>query len=115
MSSTISCSFCIHLGIPAPHNHTVRNYKDLNKPIICPNLLNIDCTYCKKKGHTKKYCSLLNKKNNNVHNPNVNNPNVNNPNVNNPNLNFKRKNNMFDNCDNCSNKRLKNSDDDMLD
>lgn len=66
MADEYSCSFCTKLGIPLPHNHTVRNYYNVDQAIICPNLLNTECSYCKKKGHTKNYCFHLKKKNNNT-------------------------------------------------
>ena len=63
---TRSCTFCANKGIPAPHNHTIRDFSKKDAPIICPELLNITCTYCKDQGHTKKYCSLLKQKDNNT-------------------------------------------------
>ena len=92
MTSIISCNFCTQLGISPPHNHTVRDYKLSNKPITCPNLLNINCTYCKQKGHTKNYCSILNKKNSECPSP--------------INFNLKRK-STIDTIDNSNNKCIK--------
>lgn len=57
------CVFCQKKGISPPHNHTIRDFSKKNSPIICPQLLNTRCTYCKKVGHTKHYCQLLEKKN----------------------------------------------------
>tara|TARA_Y100000389_G_scaffold196211_1_gene228775 strand:- start:77 stop:496 length:420 start_codon:yes stop_codon:yes gene_type:complete len=57
------CIFCSNKGIPLPHNHTIRDFSKKSNPIICPQLLNITCNYCKKKGHTKNYCHLLEQKN----------------------------------------------------
>lgn len=57
------CVFCQKKGISPPHNHTIRDFSKKNSPIICPQLLNTTCTYCKKVGHTKQYCQLLEKKN----------------------------------------------------
>ena len=57
------CIFCSNKGIPLPHNHTIRDFSKKSNPIICPQLLNITCNYCKKKGHTKNYCHLLKQKN----------------------------------------------------
>ena len=57
------CVFCTKKGIPGPHNHTIRDFSKKNHPIICPQLLYTTCTYCKKQGHTKNYCQLLQKKN----------------------------------------------------
>ena len=52
------CTFCKNKGIPPPHNHTVRNWTLPDKPVICPNLLACQCTYCKMNGHTKQYCPI---------------------------------------------------------
>ncbi len=63
------CTFCKNKGIPSPHNHTVRNWTLPNKPVICPNLLASQCTYCKMNGHTKQYCPIkksLNKSSDNT-------------------------------------------------
>ena len=50
------CTFCKNKGILPPHNHTVRNWTLPEKPIICPQLLATECTFCKSIGHTKQYC-----------------------------------------------------------
>ena len=52
------CTFCRNKGIPGPHNHTVRNWTLPDKPIICPQLLATQCTFCEVIGHTKQYCPL---------------------------------------------------------
>ena len=52
------CTFCKNKGIPGPHNHTVRNWTLINKPVICPHLLATQCTYCKLNGHTRQYCPM---------------------------------------------------------
>ena len=56
------CVFCTNMGIAGPHNHTIRDFSKKDAPVICPKLLSTKCTYCKRQGHTKKYCSLLQKK-----------------------------------------------------
>ena len=56
------CIFCKNMGISQPHNHTIRDFSKKNAPIICPNLLATKCTYCKQQGHTKRYCTLLQRK-----------------------------------------------------
>ena len=56
------CTFCEKKGILPPHNHTLKDFSKKNTPIICPELLNCICTYCKCKGHTKNYCSILKQK-----------------------------------------------------
>ena len=58
MPNTMVCTFCKNKGIPTPHNHTVRNWTLPNKPIICPQLLSTQCTYCKLFGHTRQYCPV---------------------------------------------------------
>lgn len=60
MTSNMVCTFCRNKGIPTPHNHTVRNWTLPDKPIICPELLNSQCTYCKTNGHTRQYCPIRN-------------------------------------------------------
>ena len=44
------------------HSHWVRESKDHNARVTCPTLLSQQCNYCKKKGHTIKYCVRLKKK-----------------------------------------------------
>lgn len=56
------CLFCENKGIKAPHDHTVKDFKKKEQPIICPELLKNKCTYCHKSGHTKYYCQKLKKK-----------------------------------------------------
>lgn len=60
MTTNMVCTFCKNKGIPTPHNHTVRNWTLVDKPIICPTLLATECTYCKTKGHTRQYCPIRN-------------------------------------------------------
>lgn len=52
------CSFCLSIGIEGPHNHFMREKKEMGGKTICPKLLNTCCTYCKRMGHTDKYCGL---------------------------------------------------------
>ena len=59
MTSLKNCSFCLNKGITGPHDHTIRDFTAVGSPIICPELLNINCTYCKNKGHTVNYCGVL--------------------------------------------------------
>lgn len=44
------------------HSHWVRESKDPNSRVTCPTLLSLSCNYCKKKGHTIKYCYRLKNK-----------------------------------------------------
>ena len=62
MNLSKNCSFCQNKGIKGPHDHTIRDFSAKMTPIICPELLNINCTYCKEKGHTVNYCDVLKKK-----------------------------------------------------
>ena len=62
MSNTKFCLFCENKGIKSPHDHTVRDFKKKDKPIICPELLKNKCTYCHMIGHTKYYCEKLKQK-----------------------------------------------------
>jgi hypothetical protein len=53
-----ACKFCQDVGKPEIEctNHRV---KDINGKTICPTLLNTECRYCFKLGHTTKYCDVL--------------------------------------------------------
>ena len=54
------CKVCHDAGKPESEyaNHWV---KDLNGKTTCPTLLNTECRYCFKRGHTAKFCSVLTK------------------------------------------------------
>lgn len=56
------CKVCKDAGKPESEytNHWV---KDFNGKTTCPTLLNTECRYCFKKGHTIKFCEVLVKKN----------------------------------------------------
>lgn len=62
MKPLLRCVFCENLGIKLPHDHTIRNFKLKDQPIICPKLLKTKCQYCYKLGHSKFYCDILKKK-----------------------------------------------------
>ena len=47
------CKVCKDSG---KADYTSHNIKDNNGTVICPYLLSIKCNYCKKNGHTQKYC-----------------------------------------------------------
>jgi len=67
MANPIKCTFCFKKGVPLPHTHTLRAWKEKDKPICCPELLSTICNYCKKSGHTPQYCPILEaKRNNNI-------------------------------------------------
>lgn len=54
------CKVCHDAGKSEYTNHWV---KDLNGKTTCPTLLNTECRYCFKRGHTAKFCSVLAKNN----------------------------------------------------
>ena len=56
------CKVCHDAGKPESEysNHWV---KDLTGKTTCPTLLNTECRYCYKTGHTTKFCSVLAKNN----------------------------------------------------
>jgi len=62
MSSVKSfCKVCFDAGKSESEysSHFVR--KERGGKVVCPTLLNLNCTYCHKKGHTKSYCKDLKK------------------------------------------------------
>ena len=59
MSKQKCCTFCRNKGIKEPHDHTIRDFTKNKSPILCPELLKIQCNYCKEKGHTVTYCKIL--------------------------------------------------------
>ena len=62
MTKQMMCSFCSNKGIVEPHNHTIRDFTKKGSPIMCPQLMRLQCNYCKEKGHTVKYCKVLKEK-----------------------------------------------------
>lgn len=40
-------------------SHYVRETPDPSSRIVCPTLLNLECKYCYKKGHTVKFCKAI--------------------------------------------------------
>jgi len=66
MSSSVKsvkcfCKVCFDAGKSESEysSHFVRNER--GGKVVCPTLLNLNCTYCHKKGHTKSYCKDLKK------------------------------------------------------
>ena len=66
MSSSVKsvkpfCKVCFDAGKSEGEysSHFVRNER--GGKVVCPTLLNLNCTYCHKKGHTKSYCKDLKK------------------------------------------------------
>lgn len=43
-------------------NHWTRETPDPKSKVTCPTILDTVCKYCKEKGHTMKYCRMLNDK-----------------------------------------------------
>ena len=44
-------------------SHFIRETRDPNSKVTCPTLLNLECRFCFKRGHTVKYCKVLKEKN----------------------------------------------------
>ena len=51
------CSFCASLGINGPHDHWLRASRKAGGATCCPKLLATECNFCKRKGHTIKFCA----------------------------------------------------------
>ena len=66
-SSTASlkkyCKVCHDAGKTETEytSHFIREDRDPLSKVVCPTLLSLDCRYCSKKGHTVKYCKILEK------------------------------------------------------
>ncbi len=60
VAKTPSCKVCQDAGKPENivSSHYVKNFEG---KIICPTLLGQNCKYCKKQGHTVRYCPDTNK------------------------------------------------------
>lgn len=54
------CKICHDAGKSDYNSHWV---KDSNGKVLCPTLLNTECRYCFKMGHTIKFCDILLNKN----------------------------------------------------
>ena len=66
MSSTQKerkCKVCLDAGKPESEyrSHYVKSEVGVKGKVICPTLLEMECTYCKTKGHMKSYCVILKK------------------------------------------------------
>lgn len=42
-------------------SHFIRETRDPQSKVVCPTLLSLECRYCSRKGHTVKYCKILEK------------------------------------------------------
>ena len=49
------CAHCDKLGLP--NDHWLRKTADPTSPVVCQVLLNTNCLFCHKNGHTISYCS----------------------------------------------------------
>ena len=58
------CKVCFDTGKPESvyTSHFVRDVPGESGVVVCPTLLDIQCRYCKKKGHTTSKCPILKKK-----------------------------------------------------
>lgn len=56
------CKVCFDAGKPETE-YTSHWVKDRNGKTLCPTLLNTECRYCYKLGHTAKFCDVLVKNN----------------------------------------------------
>lgn len=56
------CKVCFDAGKPE-NEYTSHWVKDLNGKTTCPTLLDTECRYCHKLGHTAKFCDILAKDN----------------------------------------------------
>ena len=64
------CKICFDTKQPESvyTSHYVRDVPGPNGVVVCPTLLQIECRYCKKKGHTNSKCPILMKKQNRISN-----------------------------------------------
>jgi hypothetical protein len=60
-SATKFCKVCFDAGKSEKEytNHYVRRDREPNSPVVCPTLLNQECGFCGKLGHSPKYCTVL--------------------------------------------------------
>ena len=57
------CKVCYDAGKSETEytSHFIRENRDPCSKVVCPTLLSLECRYCSKKGHTVKYCKILEK------------------------------------------------------
>jgi hypothetical protein len=55
------CKVCKDAG-KLENEYSTHYVKDLNGQVTCPTLLNQECRFCRRKGHTTSHCSELAKK-----------------------------------------------------
>jgi hypothetical protein len=51
------CSFCASAGIKGPHDHFLRASRAQGAAVVCPKLLNTECKFCHRFGHTVRFCA----------------------------------------------------------
>ncbi len=58
------CKVCQDAGKPESvyRSHFTRESPDPSSKVVCPTLLDLNCRYCAKNGHTVKYCPVIKKK-----------------------------------------------------
>ena len=63
-AKTPYCGVCFKAKQPASvyNSHWTRMNPNPRSPITCPLILQTTCNYCKKKGHSAKYCPVAEKK-----------------------------------------------------
>jgi hypothetical protein len=54
------CKVCFDAG-KTEEEYSSHWVKDKERKVVCPYLLSLYCRYCSNKGHTSKFCQLLNK------------------------------------------------------
>ena len=54
------CKVCVDAG-KTEKEYSSHYVKDYNGNVTCPTLLNQECRYCHKKGHTNSFCPVLKK------------------------------------------------------
>lgn len=62
--ATKFCKVCYDTGKSKDEytSHFIRETPDKNSKVVCPSLLSLSCQYCKGKGHTPRYCPILEEK-----------------------------------------------------
>lgn len=60
-SISMFCNVCRDAGKPETEyrSHFIRESRDPNSKVVCPTLLELECRFCHKNGHTVKYCPSL--------------------------------------------------------
>lgn len=74
-SSTPFCSFCRDAGKPRNvyTSHYPKDRPGRDGKVICPTILSTTCGYCRKTGHTTRYCNSLKQQRHNNRRPSYHN------------------------------------------